>query len=136
MSPEFADTNIFVYAEHRESGEKHTKAARLIERLVTDGIGALSTQVLAEFYLAATSKLRMPGEAAEEVILRLATWTLHRPDYTSIIRAARLYRRYKMSWWDAVMVNSALELDCSVLWTEDLHHGQRIGSLTVRNPFR
>jgi predicted nucleic acid-binding protein len=62
--------------------------------------------------------------------------TLHRPDHADLIRASQLHRRYKISWWDALMVNSALELGCGILWTEDLRHGQRIGSLTVRNPFR
>jgi predicted nucleic acid-binding protein len=47
----------------------------------------------------------------------------------------RFQRRYKMSWWDALVVNSAVELGCGVFWSEDLADGQRYGSVTVRNPF-
>jgi predicted nucleic acid-binding protein len=92
--------------------------------------------VLAEFYSVATRKLRLDSEVAEEAIVGLSGWALHRPDHADLIRAAHLHRRYKIQWWDALIVNSALELGCSVLWTEDLRHGQRIGALTVRNPFR
>ena len=135
MILEFVDTNVLVYAEDPAAGEKHAGAVRLIGRLALDLSGALSTQVLAEFYSAVTAKLRMSSVEAEEVIRRLSTWTLHRPDHLSILRAIELHRRYKIQWWDALVVNSALELGCSVLWTEDLRHGQRVGSLTVRNPF-
>jgi predicted nucleic acid-binding protein len=135
VSPEFVDTNIFVYAEDGSAGEKHSGSVRLIERLGEEGSGALSTQVLAEFYSAAFHKLHLSSELAEQTMAGLAGWTLHRPDHADLIRAAHLHRRYKIQWWDALIVNSALELGCSILWTEDLRHGQRIGGLTVRNPF-
>lgn len=135
MTPEFVDTNIFIYAETPGDAEKHPKAIRLLERLVEERSGALSTQVLTEFYSTGTAKLHMSSQEAEYVIRRLADWKLHRPDHSSVLRAAELHRRYKFQWWDALIVNSALELGCSILWTEDLRHGQRIGGLTVRNPF-
>jgi predicted nucleic acid-binding protein len=135
VSGEFVDTNIFVYAEDPTSGQKHAEAQRLIQRLIQERSGTLSTQVLAEFYLAGISKLRMPSEETAQVIRRLATWTLHRPDHASVLNCVRLHRRYRTSWWDAMIINSAIELGCSILWTEDLRHGQRIGGLTVRNPF-
>ena len=52
-----------------------------------------------------------------------------------ILRAAGLQREFQISWWDALILNSAIELGCSTLWTEDLNHGQRYSTLTVRNPF-
>ena len=92
--------------------------------------------MLSEFYWTVTRKLALTSEAAEGVLADFSQWTIHRPDHADLIRAAGLQRRHKISWWDALIVNSAIELECGTLWTEDLAHGQRFGSLTVRNPFR
>ena len=95
----------------------------------------LSLQVLVEFYAAAMRKLPMTSEKAEEVIRDFRAWTVHRPAHADLLRAARLQRRYKISWWDALIVNSATELGCAILWSEDLSNGQQYGPMTVRNPF-
>lgn len=135
MSVEFVDTNIFLYAHDRSAGKKHRLSAELLGRLFESGSGAISIQVLSEFYAAATKKLTMASLEAEEILADLADWVIHVPHHADLIRAARLQRRYKMSWWDALIVNSAIVLDCVTLWSEDLSHGQRFGPLTVRNPF-
>lgn len=96
----------------------------------------LSVQVLAEFYAAATTKLSMKSEDAEGVIADLGSWMIHRPGHADLLKACRLHRRYRMAWWDAMIVNSAIEAGCSILWSEDLNDGQRYGAVTVRNPFR
>jgi predicted nucleic acid-binding protein len=136
MSVEFIDTNVLIYAHDGGAGKKHERSVELITRLYEDGSGALSVQVLAEFYAAATRKLAMKSEEAEASIEDLGSWTIHRPGHTDLLRAARLHRRYKLSWWDSMILNSALESGSSILWTEDLNDGQRFGSLTVRDPFR
>jgi len=61
---------------------------------------------------------------------------IHRPGHADLIRASRLYRRHKLAWWDAMVINSAIELGCGTMWSEDLGHGQRYSTVTVRNPFR
>ena len=136
MSVEFVDTNLLVYAHDGGAGAKHTKAVDLLARLVEEGAGALSTQVLAEFYSAATRKLGMTSAEAEAVIRDLGGWIIHRPAHADLLKAAQLERRYKLSWWDALILTSAIELGCAVLWTEDFSDGQRLGPITVRNPFR
>ena len=135
MSVEFVDTNIFVYAHEGGAGVKHEKAVELLARLFEDQIGAVSIQVLNEFYVAATKKLGMKSEEAEEVIADLESWTIHRPGHADVLRACRIHRRHKVNWWDALIINSAVELGCEVLWSEDLSAGGRFGALTVRNPF-
>jgi predicted nucleic acid-binding protein len=135
MSVEFVDTNILIYAHDRSTGRKHEKAVDLLSRLFAERARAISTQVLIEFYSAATRKLKFKSAEAEEVLIDMAAWAIHRPGHDDLIRAARLHRRYNISWWDALIVNSAMELGCDVLWTEDLSHGQRYGAVTVRNPF-
>ncbi len=136
MSVEFVDTNLLVYAHDGGAGPKHTKAVDLLARLVEEGAGALSTQVLAEFYAASTRKLGMTSAEAEAVIRDLGGWIIHRPAHADLLKAAQLHRRYKLGWWDALILASAIELGCAVLWTEDLSDGQRFGPITVRNPFR
>lgn len=136
MSVEFVDTNILVYAHDGGAGAKHAKAVELLERLFDDGVGCLSIQVFAEFYSAATRKLGMGSEEAEQTIRDLSGWTIHAPTHADLVKAAALHRRHKLAWWDALVVNSAIELGCSVLWSEDLADGRRFGGTTVRDPFR
>lgn len=135
MSVEFVDTNVLVYAHDRSQGSRHHLAVELLSRLVEEGTGALSIQVLAEFYSAATRKLGMPLQEAEEILADLAGWIIHRPDHATLLRASRLQRRYRTAWWDALILQSAIELESSILWTEDFSAGQHYGPVTVRNPF-
>jgi predicted nucleic acid-binding protein len=135
MSVEFVDTNIFVYAHEGGAGAKHRKAVELITRLFEEQTGGVSVQVLSEFYVTATKKLGMKSEEAEEAIADLGSWTIHRPGHDDVLRACRIHRQLKVSWWDALIINSALELGCDVLWSEDLAAGQRYRDLIIRNPF-
>ena len=132
---EFVDTNILIYAHDRSAGPKHDRASDLVVRLTEDGSGALSTQVLIEFYAVATRKLRRPVEEAEAALEDLGCWTIHRLEHADLMRAVRLQRRHRISWWDALIINSAIELGCEILWSEDLAHGQRFGSVRVQDPF-
>jgi len=136
MSVEFVDTNVLIYAHDGGAGAKHARSVELLERLVSEGSGGLSIQVLQEFYFAATRKLGMTSDGAEEVLADLAGWVIHRPGHSDLLRAAHLHRRFQISWWDALILNSAAELGCGVIWTEDLSDGRRYGTVAVRNPFR
>jgi predicted nucleic acid-binding protein len=135
MSVEFVDTNVLVYAHDGGAGKKHERSVQLLNRLFDTGAGALSIQVLTEFYAVATKKLLMTSREAEEVLVDLGGWIIHRPGHADLVSAGRLQRRYKIAWWDALVVNSAIELGSSVLWSEDLAGGQRYGTVRVRNPF-
>lgn len=135
MSVEFVDTNILIFAHDSSAGTKYQRAVELLTWLVEEGTGALSIQVLAEFYWAATRKLAMKSQDAEEVLNDLSGWTIHQPAHSDLMRASRLHRRYNVAWWDALVLNSAIQLGCSVLWSEDLGHGQHYDAVTVRNPF-
>jgi predicted nucleic acid-binding protein len=136
MSVEFVDTNVLIYAHDSGAGKKHERSVELIARLYEGVCGALSVQVLAEFYAAATRKLAMKSEEAVASIEDLGSWIIHRPGHADILRAARLHRRYKLSWWDSMILNSAIESGCNILWTEDFSDGHRYDSVTVRNPFQ
>ncbi|MBL8211070.1 MAG: PIN domain-containing protein [Bryobacterales bacterium] len=135
MTVEFIDTNILIYAEDRGMGAKHQMAVDLVSRLARQHIGAISTQVLAEYYSAATRKLRMSSEEAEQTIRDLASWTMHRPSHNDILNAIGLQRRYRLSWWDAMVINSAIASGAAILWSEDLTNLQQFGTLVIQNPF-
>lgn len=131
---EFVDTNILFYA-HDPQSAKHRTAVDLLSRLYEEGTGHLSTQVLIEFYSVAQKKLRLSAAEVEEIIRDFADWHLHRPAHADLLRASELHSRYQLSWFDALIVNSAIQLGCTTLWTEDLADGQQFGPVTIRNPF-
>lgn len=135
MSVEFVDTNVLVYAHDGRAASKHTKAAALLTRLFEGGNGGLSVQVLSEFYSVATRKLGRASQEVEDIVFDFGSWTIHRSAHTDLLRAAQLQRRYQLAWWDALVLNSALELGAATLWSEDFSDGQRFSGLITRNPF-
>jgi predicted nucleic acid-binding protein len=100
--------------------------------------GALSIQVLQEFYITVTRKVASPYSAREaaNIVEELSTWSVHAPAVSDILAAIELQIRYQLSFWDAMILQSATVLSCGVLWTEDLSHGQMINQTTIRNPFQ
>lgn len=137
MTPEFVDTNVLVYAYDPSAGERHDRAFALVSTLGRERRGALSIQVLQEFYVTVTRKLAVtvgPEEALTSLAV-LSRWQAHSPLPQDVLFAARLAAESQMSFWDAMIVRSAQSLGCSKLWTEDLNHGQRIGGVEIVNPF-
>ena len=106
---EFVDTNILIYAFDRTAGEKRT--------------------------LAATRKLAMPSADAARQVERLGRWVVHRPAFEDVLSATELHQLRRMSYWDAMVLTSALKLGCPVLRSEDFSDGQLWGPVVVRNPF-
>lgn len=136
MNVEFVDTNVLVYAHDRSSGAKHDAAIALLGRLTEQGNIATSIQVLTEFYSVATKKMGMSSEEAESHLADFGWWLIHRPAHQDLLRAARLQRKHKLSWWDALMLTSVESLGSVVVWTEDLSHGHRYGTVQALNPFK
>jgi predicted nucleic acid-binding protein len=132
---EFVDTNILIYANDRSAGRKRDLASSLLVRLTETDEGAMSIQVLTEFYEAVTRKHIVPDPDAMQIMWDYSHWTLHHPGIEHLMDAAELRSRYRLSWFDALILNSALQLGCTTLWTEDFSHGQKFGELTIRNPF-
>jgi predicted nucleic acid-binding protein len=132
---EFVDTNILIYAFDRTAGKKRETAVALLARLWSDRIGCLSLQVLQEFYVTATKKLKMAPAEAYAQIDRFGKWTVHRPEVEDVLVAIQLHREKKVSFWDAMILRSAMSSGCDLVWSEDLSDGQRWDGVTVRNPF-
>ena len=106
---EFVDTNVVLYACDSDAGPRFEQSVKLLARLASERTGVLSIQVLAEFYVNATRKFRMKSQEAEAIIDDFAGWKLHRPDHASIIGSIHLQRRYQLAWYDAMILNSAIE---------------------------
>ncbi|SRR6266478_1167713 len=134
----FLDTNIFVYALPANPSGKKDRAAELVDRAIGSGKGVISYQVVQEFFSVAFRRFtpRMTSAEAEQYLA--ATFqpllAVH-SSYSLYVEALTLSRRYSLSWYDSLIVASASESQCSILFSEDLQDGQSFGGLKVRNPF-
>ncbi|HEY4576068.1 MAG TPA: PIN domain-containing protein [Thermoanaerobaculia bacterium] len=135
--PVFVDANVLVYAEDRDAGDKHLIARDLVAELWRTGDGVLSIQVLQEFFVNVTRKLPRPlrpGEALA-IVEQYLTWRVVENTGDLLLAGIRLASDLKVSFWDALVIQAARTARCDRLLTEDLNHGQRIGDLTIVNPF-
>jgi predicted nucleic acid-binding protein len=135
---QFVDSNILVYAYDLAQGEKHTQAKALLLSLWESGLGCASIQVLQEFYVNVTRKSKFPlsTEQAAQVIQDFSDWSIHRPGIKDVVSAIGLHQRYEISFWDAMILQSARHSGCGILWSEDLSDSQDYGGVKVLNPFK
>jgi predicted nucleic acid-binding protein len=133
----FLDTNILVYAYDSSAGQKHSIAAQLVYGCWENGNGCLSIQVLQEFFVTVTRKISHPLKhiAARELIADLAYWRCHTPRTEDLLQGIDLQQKYQLSFWDAMVLQSATRLGCTQLISEDLSHGQIYGAVQVIDPF-
>lgn len=133
----FVDTNILVYAEDRDAAAKHETARDLVLRLWEDREGVLSVQVLQELYVTVTRKLKKPLSSAKalEIVEQYLTWTVVENTGQLLVAAVSLQRRHRLSFWDALIVQAAIDAGCDRLYSEDLGAGQTYASVLVVNPF-
>jgi predicted nucleic acid-binding protein len=134
----FVDTNILLYAHDPSAGAKRDRARQLLEHLWTTGQGVLSTQVLQELYVNLRRKVKPP--VAVDEIRRLVqdylSWEIVINSPESIIQALEIEARYKISYWDALVLQAAESAGAATLYSEDLAAGQRYGAVRVVNPLR
>ena len=134
----FVDTNVLVYAYDRGAGAKHECAAELVEALWQDGNGVISTQVLQEFYVNVRRKAQRPisSDEARSLISDYLAWEPIANDGALVLDAVDAEVRYRLSFWDALIVAAAAKGAADVILSEDFSDGQRLGSVEIRNPFK
>jgi predicted nucleic acid-binding protein len=134
---QFVDTNVLVYAHDVTAGDKHSRARALVEELWETRQGCLSVHVLQEFFVTTTRKIPRPlgASAAAGIIGDLAHWHVHAPTAVDVLAAIDIHQRTGASFWDAMILRSAKELDCQTLHSEDLNSGQEYEGIQVRNLF-
>lgn len=134
----FLDTNIFVYSFDRSAVVKSRKAAQLIRKALTTQKGIISYQVVQEFFNVALRRFSQPMKAADA---EQYLGTVFRPllgvhsSQALFAEALHLHAKSGLSWYDSLIVSAAIQAQCDFLFTEDLQHGQRFGTLQVANPF-
>ncbi|MDP9327036.1 MAG: PIN domain-containing protein [Actinomycetota bacterium] len=136
--PVFVDTNVLVYARDTADPAKHARASEWVADLWERADGRLSVQVLQEYYVTTTRKLR-PGLAPEEAradVLDLAAWSPVVTDIQMLASAWTIEERFGLSIWDALIVAAAQVARCDVLLTEDMQHGMDLDGVRVTDPFR
>ena len=129
----FLDTNILLYAASGVASER-TKRATARELLARNGVG-LSVQVLAEFYVNATAKLKLPEDQVIRVLQSFDEYPVLPVDEGIFWAALAIRKRYQISYWDGAIVAAAVELGCTKIFSEDLNHGQIYAGVQVINPF-
>lgn len=130
----FVDTNILIYAYDQKAGEKHVRATRALEQLWEGQTGRVSAQVLQEFYVTTTQKLKAPRANAREIIKAYTPWVQSPTTPETILRASDLSESAQLSFWDALIVASAEQAGALRLYTEDLNVGQIIAGVKIVNP--
>ena len=135
--PVFVDSNVLVYCRDSSDPEKQSRAQAWMAHLWRSGDGRLSTQVLHEFYVTATHKLRpgLPRDEARADVAALMAWRPDPLDGALTVQAWEVEDAYGLSFWDALIVASANRAGCEVLLTEDLQDGRELGRARATNPF-
>jgi predicted nucleic acid-binding protein len=132
----FVDTNVLIYAHDVDAPAKRQIANRLLDELWAERTGALSVQVLQEFYTNATRKIArpLPKASARRVVDAYAIWAV---DVTpaEISSAFRIEDQARIGFWDALIVACALKSGAARILSEDLNAGQHIAGIRIENPF-
>jgi len=133
----FVDTNVLIYAHDIDAGRKHDIAKAVLRDLWTERTGVLSTQVLQEFYVNATRKIKTPlaKPDARNVVDTYAAWCVDAITPVDVSAAFQIEDRGRVGFWDALILAVAVRSGARRLLTEDLNAGRAIAGLTIHNPF-
>ena len=135
--PAFVDTNVFVYAYDEVEDRRRGIAQQLLEELTSTDRLRLSTQVLQEFYVTITRKVKKPlsPEKALGLLDAFSAWPILSITPVHVRQAVLLSTEAVISFWDALILIAAKDHEASTLYSEDLNTGQWIGGVEIVNPF-
>jgi predicted nucleic acid-binding protein len=133
----FVDSNILIYAHDADAGAKHQIAADCLRELWIHRTGRISTQVLQEFYVNVTRKIKVPvsRSAAREVIRNYTQWVHSLITPSTVIRASEMADAWILSFWDSMILAAAEENEATEVLSEDMNHGQTVAGIRIINPF-
>lgn len=134
----FLDTNIFVYSFDVSSPKKSAQARKLIRSAIDTRGGIVSYQVVQEFFNVALRRFANPMSTVDAEQYLSTTFrpllSIH-SSQALYAEALRIAARFRLSWYDSLIVASAIEGQCDVLYSEDFQDGQQFGGVTIANPF-
>lgn len=130
----FIDTNILVYFYTKTEKDK----LGVLEKLLDNADLIVSTQVLNELSNVLLKKFDLSTDEVSALLQEVSRWCLvHTVEISTIIHALSIIKRYKVSFFDGLMVAAALECNCKTMYSEDMHHNCLVeGSLRIVNPFK
>jgi len=131
----FFDTNILIYADDKAAPAKQRKALDLLAEHRRARTGVVSLQVLQEYFVAVTRKLRVDAAIARRKIELLAEFDVAVPEVADILAAIDLHRLHGFSFWDALILRAAKQAGCGVLFSEDMQPAREIDGVRIVNPF-
>lgn len=132
----FVDTNILIYAFSEDEPQKQQIALSLIESVIYDA--TISNQVINELANVFLKKFKLSTSAVEDAILELdSLLNIVSFDISTQIKALRLKERYNLQYFDSLIISTALENKCNILYSEDMQHELIIDNrLKIINPFK
>lgn len=132
----FVDTNILMYAHDTAAGAKHERAKALVEELWRNRSGVVSTQVLQELCVNLRRKAGRPLDlkTVREIVGDYLAWDVVVNTGTSILEALDIEERYRISFWDALVIQAAEASGAALLYSEDLSNRRVYGTVEVVNP--
>lgn len=135
--PVFVDTNVILYAFDDTDAAKQSRARDWLTVCWRRRCGRVSSQVMNEFYANARKRFSrsVSADEARAEVRRYQQWKPWPVDQATVETAWAVESRYRVNYWDALMVAAAQHMGCSWLLTEDLQHGLHIDQLQVLNPF-
>jgi predicted nucleic acid-binding protein len=134
----FLDTNIFVYSFDRSAPKKARRAAELIRRAIETRAGIVSYQVVQEFFNLALRRFAEPmssGDAEQYLATTFRPLLVVHSSHGLYGQALQWNARNRLAWYDSLILASAIEGQCDILYSEDFQHQQRFGDLRIVNPF-
>jgi predicted nucleic acid-binding protein len=131
----FFDTNVLVYADDKATPAKQRRAIDLVAEHRRTGTGVVSLQVLQEYFVTVTRKLRVDSRIARRKVELLAEFDVAAPEVSDILAAIDLHRLHGFSFGDALVLRAAMQAGCSVLFSEDLQDAREVDGIQIVNPF-
>jgi predicted nucleic acid-binding protein len=131
----FFDTNVLIYADDKAALAKRRRALELLAEHRRARTGVVSMQVLQEYFVTVTRKLRVDPAVARRKVELLAEFDVAAPEVGDILAAIDLHRLHGFSFWDALVVRAAKQAGCGVLYSEDMQGMREIDGVRIVNPF-
>ena len=135
MSKLFVDTNLFVYALDQKEPSKKEKARVILKKVTDEHCMVISTQVIQEFYVVATTKLKVDRFVVKNIIHNFRNLEIVNSDLDMLEQAVDISIISQVSFWDALIIAAAEKANCDYILSEDLNAGQTYRGVSVINPF-
>ena len=135
MSKIFIDTNLFVYSIDQKEPQKRNKAREILKKIMDSHQAVISTQVIKEFYVVASTKLKADQLIVKNIIHNFRNIEVVNNDLELIEQAIDISVISQLSFWDSLIIAAAEKANCEFVFSEDLNAGQTYRGIMVFNPF-